>query len=177
MRSIGFLRLCAGATLLLLLAIFSLERGVVLAATSAVAPRPNNGVRMRPLRGKKMDGTWFPEGVTCRSPGATGRGIIKPSASCLRGEGLSLFESVVLTGDGVVNGKDPARNGFGKEKTGIDFTGVESAGRLAKGMTGMDEFASRGITPTILDLMADGEEVGNPEVGKECACNVSLPTW
>ena len=179
MRSIGFLRLSVGVTLPLLLTIFSsLEQGVVSDAILAAAARPNDGVRMPPLRGRNVDGAWFPEGVTGRSPGSTGKGIIKPLASFLGGEGLSLFESVVLTGDGVVVGRDPARNGFGNERTGspmkgFDFTGLESAGRSAKGMTGMDEFASGGITPTIFDLMADGAGVGSAEAGEECTCNVS----
>ena len=181
MRSIGFLRLIMGVTLPLLLAVLSsLEEGVVpAAALAAAAARPNDGVRMPPLRGKEVDGIWFPEGVTGRSPGATGKGIINPSASSLRGEGLSLLERAVLTGDGVADGKYPARSGFGNEATRslvtvANFTGLRVAGRSAKGMTGIDEPASRGFTPTIFDLMADGAGVGSPEAGEECICNVSL---
>jgi len=181
MRSIGLLRLIMGVTLPLLLAVLSsLEEGVVpAAALAAAAARPNDGVRMPPLRGKEVDGIWFPEGVTGRSPGATGKGIINPSASSLRGEGLSLLERAVLTGDGVADGKYPARSGFGNEATRslvtvANFTGLRAAGRSAKGMTGIDEPASRGFTPTIFDLMADGAGVGSPEAGEECICNVSL---
>jgi hypothetical protein len=176
MRSIGFLRLNVGVTLPLLFAIFSsLEEGVVPAAILAAAARPNDGVRMPPLRGRKVEGTWFPEGVTGRNPGATGKGIIKPSASSLRGEGLTSSERVVLAGDGVA---DPVRDGFGIEETrslvkGVNFTGLRSAGRSAKGMTGIDESASRGATPTIFDLMADRAGVGSPEADEEYNCNVS----
>ena len=177
MRSIGFLRLNVGVTLPLLPAIFSpLEDGVIPAAAWAAAARPNDGVRMPPLRGREVDGAWFPDGVTGRTPGVTGKGTIKPSASFLRGEGLSLFERVVLTGDGVADGKDLARDGSLETRSlvkGVNFRGLRGAGRSAKGMTGIDESASRGVTPTIFDLMEDGAGVGSPEAGEECTYDVS----
>jgi hypothetical protein len=181
MRSIGFLRLNVGVTLPLPLAIFSSLEGVVPAAALAAAARPNDGVRIPPLRGSEVDGAWFPDGVTGRVPGATGKGTINPSASFLRGEGSSLFEGVALTDGEIAYGKDIVLNSFfGDEETrklvkGDDFTGLWGDGRSAKGMTGIDESASRGLTPTTFDLVADGAGVGSPEASEECICNV-LPS-
>lgn len=180
MRLIGFLRLNVGVALPLLPAIFSsLEDGVVAAAALATAARPNDGVRMPPLRGRDVDGAWFPDGVTGRPPGATGKGTIKPSASFLRGEGLCSSERIVLVGEEVADGKELARDSFfGDKETrslvkGVNFGGFWGAGRSANGMTGIGKSASRGVTATIFDLMADGAGVGSPEAGVECICDVS----
>ena len=66
MRSIGFLRLSVGVALPPRLATPSfLEEGVVSATALAAAARPNDKVRMPPLRRRKeVDGVWFPDGVT-----------------------------------------------------------------------------------------------------------------
>lgn len=91
---------------------------------------------------------------------------------------MSIFERVVLIRDGVADGKDSARDGFGIEETrslvrDVNFTGLRGAGRSAKGMRGIHKSASRGITPTIFDLMSDGAGVGSAEAGEECTCDVS----
>ena len=177
MGSTGLLRLNIGVTLPLPLAIFSsLDEGVVPAASFAAAARPKDGVRIPPLRGREVDGVWFPDGVTGRDPGATGKGIIKPSVSFLTGEGLYLSEGAVLTGNGIIaDGRDKVRDalfGDGETRRVDDFSGLGSAGRSAKGMTEMDESASRGVTPVIFDLVAGGTGVGSPEAGEECICNV-----
>ena len=176
MRSTGLLRLNIGVTLLLPLAIFSSpDEGVVPAAAFAAAARPKDGVRIPPLRGREVDGVWFPDGVTGWDPGATGKGIIKPSVSFLTGEELCLSERVVLTGNGIADGRDKVREalfGDGETRRVDDFSGLGSAGRSAKGMAEMDESASRGITLVIFDLVAGGAGVRSPEAGEECTCNV-----
>ena len=124
---------------------------------------------MPPLRGREVDGALLPDEAMDRSPGAPGRGIIKPSALFLRGEELSLFERVVLTRDGVADDKDLARAGSLETRSLVNLRGL-GAERSAKRMTGIDESASRGVTPMIFDLM------GSTEAGEECTCDVSPST-
>ena len=166
-KSIGFLRLNVGVTLPLPFAVFSsLDEGVVATA------RPKDGVRIPPLRGREVDGAWFPDGVTGRDPGATGKGIINPSESLIE-ETSTLSEGVALTGDDVANGRDPVCDAlFGNEETRSlvkvdNFAGLGSAGRSAKGMRGIDESASSGVT-LVFSLVVDGAGVGSPEADEEC---------